>query len=394
MKKYELAISNNYVHTWGVEDAVREIMQNAIDSETDGNKLSVDYADGTLNIKNIGCSLDISSLVLGNSSKHDSKYIGTYGEGFKLAIIVLLRNGVDVAIHTNGEKWQPEFRLSNKFKVETLHIDVEKEENSYSNQIWFELKGIDNENFEEIRDKNLAILNVMGFNIGEKIETEYGNILLEKRYKGMMFVNGLYVQQDSSFQYGYDFKPEYLHLDRDRKAINYYKMRELTAKAITSQNNVSLVSTAISRSYTDIKDIVEYMDSVSKEFKTNFANHFLTEHNIDEETFVGLKKEVEIAKKEKSFITDSIAVAELVNYGLGKEKEYKEIKQRVLSQSKVEEAWNSYDGSDWQKLVEYLLQEKGKFEIDDLVEQLKDVSGLHTSRFDLIEEEVFGAFYE
>ena len=393
-KVYELTISSNYVHTWGVEEAVREIMQNAIDSETDGNLLSVSYGSGTLRIQNEGCNLDISSLVLGNSGKHDTtKYIGTYGEGFKLALIVLLRNGLNVIIYTNGQRWQPEFRKSNKFKVDTLHIDVDTGFDGYQDTIIFEIKGVEVNDFEAIRDKNLAMMKKMGFNIGEVIETEYGNILLDKRYKGMMFVNGLYVQYDNSFAYGYDFKPEYLHLDRDRKAINYYKMRELTAKAITSQNNIQLVSTAISRSYTDVKDIVEYMDNVTQEFKVNFANHFIKEHNIDEETFVGLKKEVEVAKREKSYITDSVAVAELVNYGLGKSEEYKEVKKKVQNQSKVDEAWNSYGGSDWKRLVEYLSDNKEKFDIDELVEKLRKLTDLHTTKFDLIEDEVFNDFY-
>ena len=394
MKTYELAISSNYVHTWNIEEAVREIMQNAIDSETDGNKLTISYGGGTLRIQNVGCNLEISSLVLGNSGKHDTtKYIGTYGEGFKLALIVLLRNNLDVTIYTNNQRWKPEFRKSNKFKIETLHIDVENGFDGYKDTIIFEIKGLEVSDFEIIRDKSLAMMKKMGFNIGEIIETDYGDILLEKRYKGMMFVNGLYVQEDSSFAYGYDFKPEYLHLDRDRKAINYYKMRELTARAITSQNNVQLVSTAISRSYTDVRDIVEYMDNVTQEFKTNFANHFIKEHNLDEETFVGLKKEVEVAKKEKAFVTDSIAIAELVNSGLGKTEEYKEIKKRVQTQSKVDEAWNSYNGSDWQELVEYLLDNKEKFDSDELVEKLSGLTGLHTSRFDLIEDEVFEDFY-
>ena len=271
-KVYELSVSSNYVHTWGIEEAVREIMQNAIDSQTDGHQLNVFYNNGTLTIRNDGCDLSISSLVLGNSGKNDTaKYIGTYGEGFKLALIVLLRNGVSTQIHTNGQKWIPEFRKSIKFGIDTLHIDVFAEILS-KGTISFELSGIEYDIFESIRNNNLAMLVAMGFNIGEKIETDYGDILIDRRYKGKMFVNGLYVQSDSSFQYGYNFKPEYLQLDRDRKAINYYKMRELTAKAVTSQNDVKLVKTAMERSYIDVRDVIEHMDIITQEFKVNFVS--------------------------------------------------------------------------------------------------------------------------
>ena len=100
-KIYELPIAINYVHNWTVEDAIREILQNAIDSSTDGHKLSITYSNGMLGITNMGINLDISSLVLGSTSKTDhTKYIGTYGEGYKLALVVLLRNNLGVTIHT------------------------------------------------------------------------------------------------------------------------------------------------------------------------------------------------------------------------------------------------------------------------------------------------------
>lgn len=393
-KVYELSISSNYVHTWGIEEAVREIMQNAIDSQIDGNPLSVSYSNGTLTIQNSGCNLDISTLVLGNSGKNDTtKYIGTYGEGFKLAIVVLLRNGIATKIHTNGQKWIPEFRKSVKFGIDTLHIDV-FEETSSKDIISFELSGIEYDTFESIRDNSLAMLVAMGFNIGGKIETEYGDILIDKRYKGKMFVNGLYVQSDSSFQYGYNFKPKYLQLDRDRKAINYYKMRELTAKAVTSQSDVKLVKTAMERSYIDVRDVIEHMDAITQEFKVNFANQFMNDHDLDENTFVGLKKEVVVCGKEKTFEVESEAIAMLVNSGLGKEEEYKQIKSKAATQSKKEQAMSYYRGSDFEELVDFLYENKEKFENDELIGKLESWSGLYTSYFHEIAEDVFAKFYD
>ncbi len=371
-KIYELPISQNYVSNWGLNEAIREIMQNAIDSEKDGHKMDIIYNNGVLSIRNIGVNLQIESLVLGNTGKSGSKYIGKYGEGYKLAIIVLLRLGYEVVINTNGQKWVPQFRKSRKFKVETIHFDV-YESNVSSEEITFEISGIDYETFSEVRDINIAMLKTMGHGIGKKIETDYGEILLDKKFKGMMFVEGLFIQEDKSFNYGYNFDSSYVALDRDRKAINYYKLRELTAKAMTAHKDVRITETAIHNRYVDVRDIVNCIDDVSVEFTTNFANHFIKTHDIDEDTFVGLKKETIISKKEKCFVTESNSIAELVNRGLGKKEEYAKIKKKAKELSKQETAFEYYNLSSLKDLIEFIKIRKDRFleeELEELVELL------------------------
>jgi len=394
MKTYELPIAVNYVHTWTVADAIREIMQNAIDSQEDGHPMIINYSGGVLSIANDGCNLSISDLVLGNSSKNDqTKYIGTYGEGFKLAMIVLLRNNIDVKVNTNGQSWIPSFKMSTKFKVETLHIEVSEADFSMD-KIEFKLFGIDMETFTDIRRTHLAMAKAMGYGIGEVIESEYGNILLNKQYKGMMFVNGLYVTTDNSFMYGFDFKPEYLHLDRDRKAIGYYKLRELTAKAMAAQPNISFVTDAITKNLVEVRDILDHREELSQEFKVNFAQEFLKQHDLDEDTLVGMEMEVKVAKKPKSYITNSKIIAELVNEGLGKKEEYTTIKQQVEDLSKIEYARTKYANSDFKRVVDFLLDYRSVLDISDTIDLLANVEELHPSYFDLIKDEVLDQFYD
>lgn len=390
-KTYELSISENYVHTWGIEEAIREIMQNAIDSEADGNILEISYNSGVLAITNFGVNLEPSSLVLGNTGKADGNYVGKFGEGLKLAVLVLLREGLEIEILTNGEKWIPEFRESKVFFVETLHFDIEVTEGS-SDEITIKIKGLPYDTFKDIRSRSLAMLKNMEFNIGDIEESEYGEILLNKEYKGMMFVEGLFIQEDSTFNYGYNFKKEYVQLDRDRKAINYYELKELTVKALTSQKNIEIVQKSLSGSHVDTSNLENIIDDITDEFSVNFAHEFMERNNIDEETFVGPEKLISISGKEKTFKA-SKAVSKLVAKGLGKEDEYSELEAKIEQLNEKELGHERYKNSKFKELIEFT---KTNCVLNDeqIEEFIKIVShySLTTSYFSYISDDIFDEF--
>lgn len=123
-KNYEITISPNYVSNWGIKEAIREILQNAIDGETNGYEKIVDYNGDTLNITSLGVNLQAKDLILGCSSKDDQDgMIGKYGEGFKLALVVLLRKGLNVEIQNGNKIWTPSFKISDTFGTQVLNIE-------------------------------------------------------------------------------------------------------------------------------------------------------------------------------------------------------------------------------------------------------------------------------
>ena len=63
-KNYEITISPNYVNNWGINEAIREILQNAIDAETNGYDKQVGYNEitQTLSIISRGTSLSAKDL--------------------------------------------------------------------------------------------------------------------------------------------------------------------------------------------------------------------------------------------------------------------------------------------------------------------------------------------
>lgn len=99
--KFELSISTGYVPDWGIVEAFRELYQNAIDNETINpeNKASFSFVQedektGTVRITNKTSVLTKESLLLGSTTKaNDENTIGKHGEGYKIAFMVLLRNG-------------------------------------------------------------------------------------------------------------------------------------------------------------------------------------------------------------------------------------------------------------------------------------------------------------
>ena len=137
MAKYELSLVKSYVQEWTAEDAIREIIQNAIDesNRVEDNAMSVEYdpEEKTLTISNKKSVLTHDTLLLGNTSKAtDDNMIGKFGEGYKLGILVLTRENHPVTIQNYGlkETWTARFVNSRRWKDEVLTIFTEK------SQIW------------------------------------------------------------------------------------------------------------------------------------------------------------------------------------------------------------------------------------------------------------------
>jgi hypothetical protein len=243
MSKYELSLSKDYVIDWTVVDSIRELFQNALDQETmvENNKMFFNYDAPTecLYIGNKASTLEYKSLLLGVSTKRDNeKTVGKFGEGYKIATLVLLRLGKKMTIYNYGAKevWTPKFVKSRRYGAEILTFFVDK------NYFWtkvpdknltIKIEGITAQEFVDIVKSNLHLQD----SVGTHHSSIYGKILMEPRYKGKVFINGLYVCTHNDYEYGYDFKPEYLNLDRDRKLVNNFELQWLSSKMWSGVKN-------------------------------------------------------------------------------------------------------------------------------------------------------------
>lgn len=231
--KFELSISTGYVPDWGITEAFRELYQNAIDNETINpeNKASFSFVQedektGTVRITNRTSVLTKESLLLGSTTKaNDENTIGKHGEGYKIAFMVLLRNGKKIKVYNSSAKeiWEVRLVKSRKYNGQLVTtVFVQKDavwKKKTDDNLTIEVSGITPEEYAEVIDKNLHLREYKSVAVGE-----YGEILLDENEAGRVYVEGLYVCESKGFKYGYNLKASRINLDRDRKLVDSFHL--------------------------------------------------------------------------------------------------------------------------------------------------------------------------
>lgn len=253
MSRYELSLDMGYVPHWGVAEGVREFFQNAYDEETEKSNdmfFNYDKESQILRIGNKSSVLDKRTLLLGSSTKRDNdKLIGQQGEGYKVATLVLLRTGHTIKIFNYGAKevWTAKVVKSRKYKADIVAFDIEKYvwKKVPEHNLIFEIGGISEKEYNKIVKKNL-ILREKQEDLGEIHKTVYGDLLCDSKFKGQVYVAGLYVTTDKALEYGYNFKPEVVSLDRDRSLIDNFDLQFATSKILRCLDDMNVIDKALS----------------------------------------------------------------------------------------------------------------------------------------------------
>lgn len=256
MKRLELTISPEYVLTWGLWEALRELQQNSIDQEKiDPHSKMIhlyEAENSRLIIGNEFSKLSKRSLLLGETTKRDNKdLIGQYGEGYKLAMLILIRLGYKLTIFNQNEIWHPKIIQSKRFEGDLLVIDIE-ETNRKNDHLIFYVEEISATQYKEFQNNCLSFQEV-----GETIECQEGEILLNPKYAGKVFVEGLFVckydPKEIKIKYGYNMKAQFLPLDRDRMKVSSFDLFYLTSSIYRKLpiEHASIVFELIEENYED-----------------------------------------------------------------------------------------------------------------------------------------------
>lgn len=235
---YELSLTPNYVSDWTFCYAIRELIQNGTDQEIidESNTFSLTYLryENKLILRNEKSFLKINTLLLGSSSKsNNNEVVGKFGEGYKIAALVLNRLGKKITIYNNenNEIWEARFKDSEKWHEKVLSFYISKNETSDSG-LDIIVEHVSEAEYARLKDVWLELNHVPC-----RIKTEYGEILLGEEgdfnpFSGKVYVNGLAVSYSGELEYGYNFKPQYITLERDRRSCNNWDAKVITSKMI------------------------------------------------------------------------------------------------------------------------------------------------------------------
>jgi hypothetical protein len=218
--RFELTIKTDYLPSWGAYSGLRELLSNARDACAEfGATLDVRYRKDTsvLVIENDGCTLSREALLFGHTTKTGrADTIGKFGEGLKLGVLALVRAGHGIKIRSGSEVWVPKIERSDKFesKVLAFYINTGRDP---KNRVSIEIENVAQETYDNLGDHFLFLGKMKD---REHVETPAGTLLMGERFKGRVFVRGVFVQHDDQLAYGYDLKDA--EIDRDRKMLARY----------------------------------------------------------------------------------------------------------------------------------------------------------------------------
>lgn len=100
LSSFQLGYSLKIAHDWTQEHGLREIIANALDTDT---PVEIYFKNGKIVIQDVGKGIEPKHFLIGVSEAMEGKK-STFGEGFKAGIATILRKGGSVTIESVGRK--------------------------------------------------------------------------------------------------------------------------------------------------------------------------------------------------------------------------------------------------------------------------------------------------
>ena len=306
-------ISENYIPDWTVQDAIREIYQNFIDyGEYSVDKISVDKDYENVIFSNDFEPDSADLLIIGDSNKTSTSR-GKYGEGLKMAALVILRNGGEMLINTTTFSAKFNIISNTNTNIKTLGVTIsEPLENTKVNNFDLWIKLPINE-FEAYQDKLIKPIDVI------HTTEQYGSIV--NKPKGSIYVGGLFVCVLNDLDYAYDIQPKHISLDRDRKVPQNFEVKWTISKIQETYTEFDITGKSEDVTYSNIPDEYKVLYTPKiREGRVTFVTPIKNEEGevVEVEVSPRFKEQLEnssmfskILFKLKSFIASSLNIDQL-----------------------------------------------------------------------------------
>lgn len=204
-RKFDLNMEE-VLEAWGVADAAREVIANALDEQalTDTAEVEI-YEDdeGCWHIRDFGRGLRHEHLTQNEDKEklnNPDKVIGKFGVGLKDALATFYRNGVDVTIHSKHETITVEKAPKADFEdIETLHGFIYPPEKEIEGTDVV-LNGITEAQIDQAKS------NFLRFTDDELLEeTKFGEVYASPAGEdSRIYVTGLRVATEENFLFSYN----------------------------------------------------------------------------------------------------------------------------------------------------------------------------------------------
>ena len=279
-KVYKTNITDGYCFQWSVSKSCMEFVSNALD-EGDYD-ITPDAENGKLIVTNYNTRLDPKVLMLGLSSKRgDDTKRGMFGCGVPMAIAALLAQDCQVIIYNSGVIWDCCFEYCDEWGYEVLTFKETIDPTPNTN-LTIVVNSMDSSDVEEIIQRTLVLQNREVL-----FSTKYGDVISQGEDNGEIFCGDMYVCENGSFKYSYNFAPKVLPLNQDRNSASQWEISRLTAKIWKQCPDKELLKEAIESKKADCEYVMDswYTQdskelSVSEEygedFISNHPNHIVT----------------------------------------------------------------------------------------------------------------------
>ncbi len=223
-QKIDTLIGNEWVPDWSIPQALRELLQNALDVGADPSRIT--WWRGTAFIRDTGPGIDPADFVLGRHvSKTGDLTMGQFGAGLKQALAVLTREGKKVEILSNGLRITTEFADSDFARIPTLHLLIEPGES------------VDGTVIKVPCEKWQLDLAKEYFEAFQQID--YLGTSGISRPGGMIWVNGTMVGMIDKLLFSYHFTGDEARkvVDQDRKRIDTSLVTPLISVALAKTDS-------------------------------------------------------------------------------------------------------------------------------------------------------------